>query len=219
MKRVIINADDFGYCDCINSGILEAVKNGVVSSTSVMVYGKAVDGVEKLKEIEHISTGLHFHLDSSNLDPEEEFNKQINLFMELLSKRPDHIDIHKPRSINLEIIIPILQKYSAEYKTPVRELGHAKSIKQFFGIDVTGKDKTSSARVSVASLLNILDHLEDGDSEIMTHAGHSNEELRSLSSYSDMREIELQTLTDPGINDHIAKSRNLQLISWNEVVI
>jgi len=219
MKRVVINADDFGYCSCINSGILEAVRDGVVSSTSIMVHGRAVSEVEMIKNIARISIGLHLHVDDPRSNLGEEFDKQIDLFANLVGRLPDHIDVHKPRSLNLEEIIPILEKYSTEYHTPVRELGHAKSIKQFFGIDVTGKEETSPDRVSVSSLINILKNLEDGDSEIMTHAGHSNDELRTLSSYSDMREIELRTLTNQRVKDYITDSNDLELISWKEVVV
>jgi len=136
-----------------------------------------------------------------------------------LGRHPDHIDIHKPRSLNLENIIPVLEKYSAAHKIPVRELGHAKSIKQFFGIDVTENEETSSSRVSVSSLINVLENLDDGDSEIMTHAGYSSDELRSLSSYNDMREIELQTLTDQRVKDYITNRSDLKLITWKEVVV
>jgi len=136
-----------------------------------------------------------------------------------LGRHPDHIAIHKPRSLNLENIIPVLEKYSAAHKIPVRELGHAKSIKQFFGIDVTENEETSSSRVSVSSLINVLENLDDGDSEIMTHAGYSSDELRSLSSYNDMREIELQTLTDQRVKDYITNRSDLKLITWKEVVV
>lgn len=36
MANLIINADDFGYCEGVNHGIVSAYKNGVVTSCSIM---------------------------------------------------------------------------------------------------------------------------------------------------------------------------------------
>lgn len=214
MKKVIINADDFGYCKSINRGILEAIKNGVVTSTSVMVYGNAVSEAVELKNMKNISIGLHLHMQEIFPNPQEEFDKQIEIFTKLLGKSPDHIDVHKPRSSNMELLIPLLEKYSKENNIPVRELGHAKSIKDFFGINVKDDRGIDPRRVGVENLLNILGNLEGGVSEIMTHVGYSDDELRSMSSYNDARELELQTLTDSRIIEYFDKTNDLELVNW-----
>ena len=41
-KYLVINADDFGASVGINQGIVESHTKGVVTSTSLMVYGRAV---------------------------------------------------------------------------------------------------------------------------------------------------------------------------------
>ena len=41
-KYLVINADDFGASVGINRGIVESHAKGVVTSTSLMVYGRAV---------------------------------------------------------------------------------------------------------------------------------------------------------------------------------
>ena len=215
MKKVIINADDFGYSKSINKGILYAIKNGVVSSTSVMVYGNAADEAAELKNIEKISVGLHLHMEEATDNPKEEFDKQVEIFTKLVGRAPDHIDVHKPRSSNMEPVTPLLQAYSTEHNTPVRELGHAKSIKTFFGINVKdGNNYIDPERVSVENLLSILESLDAGISEIMTHVGYSNDELRGMSSYSDTRELELNTLTDKRVIDYFAKTPGIELVNW-----
>ncbi|MDT2479823.1 ChbG/HpnK family deacetylase [Enterococcus avium] len=42
MKKIIINADDFGYSTAVNLGIVEAYKNGVLTSTTLManIFGQ-----------------------------------------------------------------------------------------------------------------------------------------------------------------------------------
>lgn len=36
MKRMIVNADDFGFSEAVNHGILKAMQEGIVTSTSIM---------------------------------------------------------------------------------------------------------------------------------------------------------------------------------------
>ncbi|WKZ26473.1 MAG: ChbG/HpnK family deacetylase [Candidatus Paceibacterota bacterium] len=219
MKKIIINADDFGYSKSIDEGILETIKNGVVRSTSVMVYGKAVEDITNLIDVEkNISIGLHLHMEKTLENPQIEFSNQIEIFTKLFGKIPDHIDIHKPRSSNLEQLIPLLEQYSAVHNVPVRELGHAKSIKSFFGINVKNDNGIDPNRVSVESLLDILERLDEGISEIMTHPGYSNDELRNMTSYNDTRELELRTLTDRRIIEYFDKNHDVQLINWKEIL-
>ncbi|PIT93298.1 MAG: hypothetical protein COU06_00650 [Candidatus Harrisonbacteria bacterium CG10_big_fil_rev_8_21_14_0_10_38_8] len=219
MKKVIINADDFGYSKSINKGILEAIREGIVTSTSVMVYGKAVDDVAKLVDISDISIGLHVHMEKTIQNPQEEFDKQIEILTRLLGRAPDHIDVHKPRSSDMKQLMPLLKQYSEEHHTPIRELGHVKSIKDFFGIDVKNENEVDPERVSVDNLLQILENLKEEVSEIMTHVGYSDDELRSISSYSDTRELELQTLTDKRVIEYFDKQPNIQLINWRDISV
>src|SRR5215470_11486162 len=48
MKRLIVNADDFGYTRGVNSGIIRAHKSGIVSSTTIMACGDAFDHAAEL---------------------------------------------------------------------------------------------------------------------------------------------------------------------------
>lgn len=61
-KQLVVNADDFGYCDQRNRGIVESFQDGVVSSASLLVNAvKASDGV-KLSRHYGIPLGLHLNL-------------------------------------------------------------------------------------------------------------------------------------------------------------
>ena len=49
MERVlIVNADDFGLSKGQNYGIIEACRNGVVTSTTALVNGAAIDHAAQL---------------------------------------------------------------------------------------------------------------------------------------------------------------------------
>lgn len=59
-KRLIVNADDFGLCEEISTGIIKAYREGIVTSTSVVVNGSYFkQGIALLKD-SGIDAGIHF---------------------------------------------------------------------------------------------------------------------------------------------------------------
>lgn len=59
-KRLIVNADDFGLDERINSGIIRSFKNGIVRSASLAVSGEAFDAAVHLtKSNRDLSVGIH----------------------------------------------------------------------------------------------------------------------------------------------------------------
>ena len=63
MKRLIINADDFGYNSDINRGIVRAHREGVLTSTTLMANGIAfADAVRLAHETPGLDLGCHLVL-------------------------------------------------------------------------------------------------------------------------------------------------------------
>lgn len=64
MKRLIVNADDFGRTTGINSGVIEAYLFGIVTSATVMVLEpEAAEGIaDARRRAPNLSLGLHFVL-------------------------------------------------------------------------------------------------------------------------------------------------------------
>lgn len=63
MRRLIINADDFGFTSGVNSAIVKAHKDGVVTSTTLMANGPAFSEVRQFAEgIPKLSIGCHIVL-------------------------------------------------------------------------------------------------------------------------------------------------------------
>jgi predicted glycoside hydrolase/deacetylase ChbG (UPF0249 family) len=62
MKRLIVNADDFGRTRAINGGVLEAHLAGIVTSTTAMVLEPAAEeGIaEAIRRAPRLAMGLHF---------------------------------------------------------------------------------------------------------------------------------------------------------------
>ena len=71
---LIINADDFGYSSAVNRAILQAHRDGVLTSTSLMVNERAAaEAVQIAKENPSLAVGLHLVLvlGRSALSPNE----------------------------------------------------------------------------------------------------------------------------------------------------
>lgn len=62
-KRLIINADGFGFTHGVNQGIIKTIEAGVVRSTSALVNMPAIEEVRNLQErFPEVSIGIHFNL-------------------------------------------------------------------------------------------------------------------------------------------------------------
>ena len=63
MRRLIVNADDFGLHAAVNRGILTAHTEGIVSSTSLMAGGAAFDDAVRIaKQCPQLGVGVHLTL-------------------------------------------------------------------------------------------------------------------------------------------------------------
>src|SRR5437870_6350189 len=60
---LIINGDDFGYSEAVNCAIIQAHREGVLTSASLMVNERAASGAVRLaKENPSLAVGLHLVL-------------------------------------------------------------------------------------------------------------------------------------------------------------
>lgn len=207
-KYLIVNADDFGYSYSINKGIIEAHTKGVVTCTSVMVDAIAAHEAKNLAQFPDLSVGLHFEV-KEIVNVQEEFDRQIEKFISIVGREPDHLDSHKKHTTT-EGIKEVLEAYSAKHNIPVRDFGNAKFIDVFFGFHSDGD-------VSVSQLKRAIDLATDEYNEIMCHVGYSDDYLREHSSYNDPREQELASICDPAIKAYIAE-KGLELCNWNQLV-
>lgn len=63
MTKLIINADDFGYCKSVNYGIISSHLDGIVTSTTMMANMPGFEhGVKLLKEVKTLGCGVHMTL-------------------------------------------------------------------------------------------------------------------------------------------------------------
>jgi len=63
LKRLIVNADDFGFTRDVNAGIAEAHTRGILTATTLMANGGAFeDAVVVARNIPTLDVGIHFVL-------------------------------------------------------------------------------------------------------------------------------------------------------------
>lgn len=64
MKRLIVNADDFGWSECVTSGILKGHREGILTSTTVMAnLPGAADALRRAREeAPGLGVGVHLNL-------------------------------------------------------------------------------------------------------------------------------------------------------------
>ena len=60
MRRLIVNADDFGFTTGVNRAIVEAHTRGIVTSSTLMATGRALEDAARLaKTVPNLSVGCH----------------------------------------------------------------------------------------------------------------------------------------------------------------
>src|SRR5262245_43770385 len=61
MRKLIVNADDFGLSPGVNHGVIQAHERGIVTAASLMVRGRSVAQAVAYANTRHdLSLGIHF---------------------------------------------------------------------------------------------------------------------------------------------------------------
>jgi hopanoid biosynthesis associated protein HpnK len=106
MKKVILNADDFGLTSGVNEGIIRAHRNGILTSATVMANGEAfASAVEQARRNPSLGVGVHLVLVGgravarreeicSLVDENGELPRSLGMFVTRVTAgliRPEHI--------------------------------------------------------------------------------------------------------------------------------
>jgi predicted glycoside hydrolase/deacetylase ChbG (UPF0249 family) len=162
MRRLIVNADDWGLTRGVSEGILAAHRHGIVSSTTVLATA-ALDRelVARLRD-SGLGLGLHVNLTlgvpltrgrslvdgdgrfvrdarraaarATAADVRAEVEAQVQRFESTLKRRPTHLDTHHHVGLH----------------PPVREI--VLDVARALGVPVRSQDATARARARAARL-------------------------------------------------------------------
>jgi predicted glycoside hydrolase/deacetylase ChbG (UPF0249 family) len=93
LKKLVVNADDFGFTPDVNAGIVEAHRNGILTATTLMANGDAFDDAVRLaRETASLDIGCHLVLiQGRSLLTGRPLPKTITQLLAALAKRELHI--------------------------------------------------------------------------------------------------------------------------------
>jgi predicted glycoside hydrolase/deacetylase ChbG (UPF0249 family) len=107
LKRLVINADDFGFTSDVNAGIIHAHREGVLTATTLMANGDAFDDALRLaRETPGLDIGCHLVLVQGNsLINGQPLPQTIRELLVALSRRK--IDVYKELQAQMEKILSV----------------------------------------------------------------------------------------------------------------
>jgi len=212
VRLLIVTADDFGLSHGVNRGIVEAHREGILTSTSLMVHRPAAEQAAALaRESPALSVGLHLELDPAAADVPTELDRQLGRFTDLVGAPPTHVDSHHDVHKNPRVL-PHVQAWAERIGVPVRGGSRVRHLSKFYG---QWGGETHLEQISVEGLLRLLDaELGPGVTELTCHAGYVDEGLTS--SYAVEREAELRTLCDPRVGPALAE-RGVRLVGFRDL--
>lgn len=134
MKRLVVNADDFGFTRDVNQGIIEAHRDGILTATTLMATGGAFDDAVRLaRENPTLDVGCHLVLVGSPGFPESVPDlvravamRKIRVYEELAAQvqriqdaglTPTHLDTHKHTHL-LPPVLAAVARISEAFSIP-----------------------------------------------------------------------------------------------------
>ena len=208
-RILIVNADDFGRCVAVNSGIVRAHEHGIVTSASLMVrWPAAGQAAEYAQERAALSVGLHLDLgewvyragewapayDVVAMDDAQavarESRRQLAAFRELVGRCPTHIDSHQ-HVHRADPVATVARTIAGELGVPLRGEGTVRHHGDFYG---RTRDGPLHEAITPTALATLIESLEPGVTELACHPGDGAE---TDPTYVDERRLEVESLCDP----------------------
>ncbi|MFB7140212.1 chitin disaccharide deacetylase [Gottfriedia sp. NPDC056225] len=224
MIKLIVNADDFGYSRGINYGIIDAHKNGIVNSATMMMNMPGVShAVELAKENPGLQVGIHLVLtcgkpllsdvptlvnEEGNFKSRNEFFEHKNISLEELERewtkqietflesglKPTHFDSHH-HVHSIPEFLPVVQKLSKKYNLSVRRISE-NALQGVTPFTDVFLHGFYGEGVTEDYFEKVLTHVQDGQSvEVMCHPGYLDHEILNNSSYAKDRVKETLVLS------------------------
>jgi predicted glycoside hydrolase/deacetylase ChbG (UPF0249 family) len=213
-RRLIVNADDFGRSAGINTGILRAHAEGIVTSASLMVrWPSAVGAADAARPgRSRLSIGLHVDLGewayrdgewtpvyevvptNDAAAVEREVHAQLERFRELMGCDPTHVDSHQ--HVHRDgVVAEVVDALAGPLEAPVRQrhplISHCGA---FYGR--TGRGEPLHDAITPDRLIEILRALPPGTTELGCHPGLDD---GADPLYDEERALELLALCDPDV--------------------
>ena len=242
--KLIVNADDYGMSRGVNLGIIEAHKNGIVTSTTLMVTMPEVDhGLLLARDCPNLGIGLHLNCtlgkpltDCKSLirdngdfykprenpnqalfDEEEiyrEFSAQYDLFVRQVGRKPTHLDSHLYAHQVYPKAKAAALRLANEKGIAIREFQADGYEPTVFYGDFKYKDGDTMDQMMEKLVGDDTPIHSSEIVELMCHPAYIDNDLFILSTYTVGRIKELDILTSQEVKSFIKKN-NIELINFN----
>ena len=243
MTKLIINADDFGYSEAVNYGIISAHNNGIVSSTTMMANMPGVEhGVKLLKENPSLSCGVHLTMScykpllqdlKSIIDENSNFYRGItNQLLEKMDLdevyREFCAQIEKVKSCGINIchldshhhvhtlegLKPVIEKILDKYNLPIRG---GFEYKMDYKKVVRLIDTFYKENVGEDYFINNIDNIKSYDiSDIMCHPAFLDDFILNSTSYTTYRTKEHKILTSNEVKQFLEEN-NIEITNYRHI--
>jgi predicted glycoside hydrolase/deacetylase ChbG (UPF0249 family) len=230
MTRLILNADDLGYDPAVTLGIVEAMRRGVVSSTTMIVNSPHSE--DAARQADGLAVGLHLNLVRFHAvsDPTRELDEkapldagfvyretlaQLDRLSALLGRDATHVDVHKHAHLRPHVLAG-LSRAAKERSLAVRSINaEMRRGLHDYGVRTNDAFLGDAGATAYWTAERWVEQLElaprEGVVELMCHPGYRPSHLSS--GYGEQRETELATFVAPAARVELEK-RGLQLASW-----
>lgn len=218
MRKLIVNADDFGQSPGINWGIIKTFEEGIVTSASLMVrYPAAKEAAAYARKKPALGVGLHVDLGEwtyrngewialyevvsadDEKAVEKEVARQLDAFFETMGRTPTHIDSHQ-HVHQLQNLKPVFVGMAKRLNVPLR--GCSENVTycgDFYGQCFDGSSYHEA--ISVEGIKKIFSNLRHGITEMACHPGL---DMDVQTMYSAERETEVNSLCHPRVKETAA---------------
>lgn len=116
MASIIVNADDYGGNDSINSSIEDAINRGLISSTSIISNGLSFDGAVRFaKKNRNVSYGIHLNLTRFQSLTKPRIFQRLQIMNSPSCKKP-----FPSNKISIELLQAIKEEWIAQIEKFIR---------------------------------------------------------------------------------------------------
>ena len=243
MTKIIVNADDFGFSEGVNLGIISAHKKGIVTSTTIMSNMPAFEeGVALLKENKDLKCGVHLTLSCykplldthksivdengyfyrritnevlENMDKDEIYNEFCAQVEKVLSNNIeiDHLDSHH-HVHTLEGLKEVVERIVDRYDLPIRG-GFEYNLEYSKVVPLI--DSFYKENVSEEYFIKNIDEIMKYDVvDIMSHPAFLDDYILNSTSYAIDRTKEHKILTAKKVKEFLEKN-GLVISSYRDI--
>ena len=238
IKKLIVNADDFGLSEGVCLGILKAHRDGILTSTTCMMNMENIEKyLEMTKAYPNLGLGVHLNItvgkpltkvsfidEKGNFKSRDtyknreaivlqeelyqEWKAQIEKFIKIIGHKPTHLDSHHHVHL-LKRNRDVVLKLAYEYDLPIRQETYLQ--KDFEPVYF---EELFYNQDATFEMINMILHKDVENYELMCHPAMIDWKLYQISSYHLRRAHELDLLCSQKVKE---MTKDIEFINYHAI--